>query len=448
MRRMLTYALVCLLAASCGLWTKYDGGRGPAEGEALGGTAVSGGSVLPWREVFTDPLLQAWIDTALVHNTDLQTAVLRVQAAEASLKAGRAALLPSLQAGAEASASDGARDWGLSLGSGWEIDLFGRLANAARGAQAGLEGSREDMRDVQVAVIATVAESYQQLLMLDSRLDVSRRTLANWDRSIQVLEALKMAGKTNDIAVLQARAKRLNLEASSIKTEAQIAQAESAFCALLGISPLDVTRSSLDNSPVAVPTSDGGLSVPAGALCGRPDVRSAEQALIAAYYATNAARAGLYPSLSLSGSLGWTDGSGSVTDPQSWIWRAAASLAQPILNGRRSRSALETARAAQQSASLAFRQSVLDAGMEVNAAIVDCENAGRRIEIDSAQRDALEQAVEKIGLMMRYSTTNYLEVLTAQQSLLDAELTLIADRSALMSARISLWRALGGGPAD
>lgn len=187
--------------------------------------------------------------------------------------------------------------------------------------------------------------------------------------------------------------------------------------------------------------------IPAGAVAARPDVRQAESALAQAFYATNEARGALLPSLTLSGTLGWTDSRGRISDPAEWIWNALGSLSAPVFNHGANVAALKIAKARQEEAKLQYRQTLLDAGREVNDALSSCQGAQARIGYDEAQCEALEAAVDKINLMMKYSSTSYLEVLTAQQSLLDAQLSLAQDRSSLFSAYISLFKALGGGVA-
>ncbi len=432
MKRLTILCFAACALLSCGIYGRYERPQLDVQADTL--------SLPSWRGVFADAALQALIDTALSRNTNRAVALLRVEEAEATLSAARLAFLPSL------SLTGGANLYetqNLSLGarSSWELDLVGRRRNGKRSAAAALWGSKTYARAVQTSLVASVATAYYTLLMLDAQLSISEQTLLNWDKSISVLESLKMAGKTNDIAVLQARAKKMNLEASSVSIRGNIAKAENALCALLGVPQRSIARGNLEGAELSFPWEGVALST----MAARPDVLQAEHALEQATYGTQGARAAFYPDLSLSGSLGWTSGGAPVTDPSAWIASALASLTAPVFSRGSNKASLRIAKARQEEAKLQYRQTLLDAGREVNDALAACQTAKERIEIDTRQQEALQQAVEKIELMMRYSHTNYLEVLTAQQSYLDAELKVVDDRVALIQGCISLYRALGGG---
>lgn len=452
-KNIIYFAAIALAAAgtaSCGIYGKYDT---PQMDVQPADTTIR---VPGWGSMFTDPCLQELIDTALSRNTDLQVARLRVEEARASLKSARLAQLPSLTldagtqipgSGGNLDGSDsGRRGWSFSVTgqAGWEVDIFARKANAARSAAASLAEYEAYAQAVQVELIASVAEYYYDLLMLDTQLEISSQTLDSWAESISVLESLKEAGRNNDIAVLQAKAKRLALQASQASIRASVTQTSDALCALMGVSGRDIRRGSLMEQDFPEDFLGG---IPAGAVAARPDVRQAESALAQAFYATNEARGALLPSLTLSGTLGWTDSRGRISDPAEWIWNALGSLSAPVFNHGANVAALKIAKARQEEAKLQYRQTLLDAGREVNDALSSCQGAQARIGYDEAQCEALEAAVDKINLMMKYSSTSYLEVLTAQQSLLDAQLSLAQDRSSLFSAYISLFKALGGGVA-
>lgn len=454
MRKNVIYFAAAALAvtgtASCGIYGKYNT---PQMDVQPADTVVY---VPGWRAMFTDPCLQDLIDTALVHNTDLQVARLRAEEARASLKSARLAQLPSLtlDAGTQVPGSGGNLDgsvkgqhgWSFSVTgqASWELDVFARNANAARGAAASLEEYEAYAQAVQVELISSVAEYYCNLLMLDAQLEISARTLDSWAESISVLEALKEAGRDNDVAVLQAKAKRLALQSSMESIRNNITLNSNALCALIGVPAREIARGTLEGQAFPEERLRG---IPAGTVAARPDVRQAESALAQAFYSTNEAKGALYPSLTLSGTLGWTDSRGKISDPSDWIWNALGSLTEPVLNHGANAAALKIARARQEEAKLQFRQALLDAGREVNDALGSCQSAVSRIAYDEEQCRALESAVDKIGLMMKYSSTSYLEVLTAKQSLLDAQLTLSQDRSSLLSGYISLFKALGGGIA-
>ena len=429
---LLTAAAVLALS-SCGIYGRYE--RPALDLELGDGTPVR---TVPWQERFQDPFLKDLIDTALANSTDLAVAMLKVEEARADLYRTRMAFLPSLDASATGDIVE--RSARASLNASWQADIFGKLRNANLAALSSLEGQAAYSQAVRCALIASVASSYYNLLALDSQLRISTSTLENWDKTISVLEALKMAGKTNDVAILQAKARKMNLESSSMRLRKNITTAENALRALAGKPDLEIRRGSMDGCSFPESMAEG---VPLGALAARPDVRRAESALATAFYNTAAAKAAFYPDITLRGSSEWLSASASDL-----AWSAIGSLAAPLLNRGIFKAGLKAARARQEEARLQFRQTLIDAGTEVNNALAEYYSAQERIETDSLQCRTLSDAVEKIELMMHYSTTNYLEVLTAQQSLLDSELTLVNDKLALADAWVALYQALGGGSGE
>lgn len=402
---------------------------------------------LSWRELFTDPQLQTLIETGLEQNTDLRIARLRTEAAEATLLNARLSYLPSVSLNPEGGISryDGATSKTYNLGASvsWEIDIFGKVTNAKRGAKAALEGSRAYAQAVQTRLVATIADSYYTLLMLDRQLAINERTLDTWEKTVRTLEALKKSGGANDAAVLQARANRMTVEGSVLSLRKSIRETENALSALLALPPQDIERGSLEWQRFPAEMSVG---VPLQLLANRPDVRQAEYNLAQAFYATNAARAAFYPSITLSGNAGWTNnGGGMILNPGKWLLGAVGSLTQPLFNKGANIANLRIAKTQQEEATLLFQQSLLDAGKEVNDALVQWQTARERIVIGGEQIATLQEAVRKTELLMRHSSTNYLEVLTTQQSLLTAELTDAQDRFDEIQGVINLYHALGGG---
>ena len=279
--------------------------------------------------------------------------------------------------------------------------------------------------------------------MLDRQLAINCRTLVTWEKSVKVLEALKQSGKSNDAAVLQARANRMALESSVLSLRQNIHETENALSALLAMPVQAIERGTLDGQRFPEELSVG---VPLQLLANRPDVRLAEYNLAQAFYATNAARAAFYPSLTLSGTLGWTNnGGGAILNPGKWLLGAIGTMVQPLFNKGINRANLKIAKAQQEEATLLFRQSLLDAGKEVNDALTGWQTARQRVEIDNNQIALLQEAVRKNEILMRHSPMTYLEVLTAQQSLLAAELTEAQDRFDEIQSVILLYHALGGG---
>ena len=401
--------------------------------------SVSTASV-SWDVMFTDPYLQDWIKTGLEYNTDLNIARLKVSEAEAALLAARWALLP----GADFNMQGGLPgQFSASIGASWQADIFGSLRNSKRKAQAALEQSEAYRQAVQTQLVATIANSYYTLLMLDEQLNISTRTMKTWDESIRTLEALKRAGKTNEAAVLQAKANKLSVEANILTLEKEILAVENSMCALLGLVPMPITRGTLAEQQLPQTLSAG---VPAELLSRRPDVRQAELALAQTFYSVNSAKASFYPNLSLSGALGWTTGNGNIVlDPGSLIANLIASVTQPVFGRGVNKARLQTAQAQHEQAAYRFRQSLLDAGVEVNNALTMWQTAQKRLELGKKQIVNLQAAVWNTQLLMKHGNADYLEVLTAQKNLLQAELTEASDRFDEIKSVINLYQALGGG---
>ncbi|MDT4511938.1 efflux transporter outer membrane subunit [Bacteroides cellulosilyticus] len=404
-------------------------------------------ATLGWRNLFSDKNLQALIEKGLERNTNLRVAHIRVKAAEAVLMNARLSYLPSvvLTPDGSISGTEGAKaikTYNLAASASWEIDLFGKVTNAKREALAALEGSRAYRQAVETQLIATIANSYYMLLMLDRQLIISEQTLITWKETEHSIEALKRAGKSNDAAVLQAKANRLALEASVVSIRKSIRETENVLSALLADTSHDIMRGALQKQQFPDTLSAG---LPIQLLANRPDVRQAEWNLAQAYYATNAARSAFYPSLTLSGSTGWTNNVGGVVvNPGSWLFSAVGSLMQPLFNKGTNIANLRQAKARQEEALLLFQQSLLDAGKEVNNALTRWQSARIRIDYVNQQIMTLQEAVRKTELLMQHTSINYLEVLTARQRLLEAELTQAQDKFEEIQGVIDLYHAVGG----
>lgn len=449
MKKLIISSLAACLLAGCGIYKPYS--RPEVETDGLYREIPTEDTVtiasLSWRELFTDEHLQTLIEKGLEQNTDLHIARLRVEEAEAVLKNARLSYLPSVSLSPEGGINryDGvtAKTYNLGASASWEIDIFGKVTNAKRGAWAALNGSWAYQQAVQTQLVATIANSYYMLLMLDRQLAINNSTLVTWEKSVKVLKALKQSGKSNDAAVLQARANRMTLESSILSLRQNIHETENALSTLLAMPAQAIERGTLDRQRFPEELSVG---MPLQLLANRPDVKQAENTLAQAFYATNAARAAFYPSITLSGSLGWTNnGGGAILNPGRWLLGAIGTMTQPLFNKGINRANLKIAKAQQEEATLLFRQSLLDAGKEVNDALTGWQTARQRVEIDNNQIALLQEAVRKTEILMRYSPTTYLEVLTAQQSLLAAELTEAQDRFDEIQSVILLYHALGGG---
>lgn len=444
MNRILTIILAGLTLSSCGLYKQYEREEmhfvdSLYRRMSVPTDTVSSASVT-WDKFFTDEHLQEWIKIGLDYNSDLHIARLKIEEAEAALNASHWALLP----GADFSMQGGLPgQFSTSIQASWQTDIFGGLRNSKRKAQAALEQSKAYRQAVQTKLIATIANSYYTLLKLDEQLNISNRTINAWEESIRTLEALKRAGKTNEAAVLQAKANKLSVEASILTLEKEILSVENSLCALLGIVPMQIKRSTLNDQILPEKLCAG---LPLELLNNRPDVRQAEMALAQAFYSVNSAKAAFYPNITLSGALGWTTGSGNiVVDPGSMIANLIAGLTQPVFGRGVNKARLATAQSQLEQAAYAFRQSLLDAGVEVNNALTLWQTAQKRVNLDKKQIMNLQAAIFNTQLLMKHGNAEYLEVLTAQKNLLQAELTEAADKYDEIISAVNLYQALGGG---
>ena len=443
--------IVCLAAAmtSCGIYKNYQ--RPDVVTDGLYGTAETADSTtlgdISWQEMFTDPQLQALIDLALTNNTDLQSAQWRVKEAEATLKSARLAYLPSFNfapQGTISSFDNGAasKTYSIPVTASWQIDIFGGLTNAKRKAKALYLQSREYQQAVRTQLIASVANLYYTLLMLDSQYEVTKETAAKWEESVRTMREMKAAGMTNEAGVAQYEGSYYGIVASLNDIEYSIRETENSLCSVLGEVPHEIVRGRLDEQQLP---DNLAVGVPVQMLSNRPDIRQAEYSLMQSFYATNAARSALYPSITLSGSAGWTNNAGVITNPGKLLLSAAGSLLQPIFNANANRANLKIAKAQQEESKLAFQQALLNAGAEVNTALTQCQTARAKTDLRIKQIEAMERAVESTELLMQHSSTTYLEVLTAQQSLLSAQLSQIADQFDEIQGVVNLYQALGGG---
>lgn len=401
-----------------------------------------------WREFFTDTLLQKYIERGLEYNIDMRNARLNIVQAEATLEAARMAFLPSVSASLQSTLSGGNGDgatlsYSLIPTASWEVDVFGRTRNAERGAEVALMQSKLMEQAVQSKLIVTIANSYYTLLMLDEQLKTSRHTLTTWEENIRTLTALKRAGKATEAAVLQAKANKFSVEGSVLTLERQIVEQEEALATLMGVLPFEIERGTLAEQTFPEQFSIG---VPLELVSQRPDVLQAEANLATKFFAVNEARAAFYPTITLSGSMGWSDAVGNViADPGEFILRLVGGVVQPIFSQGKNKMRLKIAETQQEAALLQYRQTILNAGAEVNSALKMWQTSRERYAIDLKQIVTLRAAVWNTQLLMKYGSASYLEVLTAQQNLHNAELAESTDRYNEIQGIIKLYYALGGG---
>lgn len=456
MRKITCITIICInmvLLSSCHIYRNYqrpdnlptDSLFRDADNQPVTDSLSLGD--LPWQEIFQDTLLQQYIRYGLEHNTDMQTALLRVDQAKAQLTAAKLSFLPSLTLSPQGTLTSTAgsktvKTYELPVQASWEIDLFGNLRNAKKGTQATLLQQQAYQQAVRSELIAGIANTYYSLLMLDEQVAISQSTLEVWKEQVRTMEARMKVGEETENAVTQARASLYELEATHNDLLRQQRETENSLCTLLGMTSRSLERGTLDKQifPETLPTG-----IPVRLLSRRPDIVQAEMTLANAYYTTNQARSAFYPNLNLSGSAGWTNALGqAVTNPGDWILSAVASLTQPLFNRGKLISNLRVSKDEEQIALLNYRQTLLDAGQEVNDALYATESAGRSLESHRKQCRELERTVQTSEALYRTGNATYLELLTARQSLLNARLNVVTDSFTQCQAVINLYQALGG----
>ena len=444
MKKILFVLTVATLLSSCSIYKKYsrpesistDGLYGKIEQKDT--TTMADVS---WREFFTDKYLQGYIEQGLKNNIDMAIAAERVSQAELALQSARLAFIPSFnfQPQFNYSTSSSLFSYSLPVRASWEIDIMARQINAKRRAEASLEQTKLYRRSVQTALVAAIANNYYTLLMLDAQLRVSRSTSKSWKENVRTMKAMKEAGMTNAASISQTEANSCSIDASLHDLEYKLVQAQNSFALLLGVTPQEFPRGELNGVDFK---QELLIGVPAQLLSRRPDLQQAEYNLHLAFYNTNIARAALYPSLTISGEAGWSQ---IISNPGGFFLSLGGSLLQPIFNAGRNRANLKIAESQQREALLNFHHTLLEAGNEVNTALAQCRSARSKTNLRIRQIQTLESAVYSTRQLMSHSEATYLEVLTAQQSLLSARLQQISDRFEGIQGVINLYRALGGG---
>lgn len=454
--------LVCLLALavlnSCGVYRKYHSqSDAPSDlfgsGDSIAQVALNDSSIatISWREFFTDPLLQNLIDSALSRNTDLQSARLMVEQAQASLRAAKLAYLPSLSLSPQASISStmgtngalspASYSYHIPLQLDWNIGISGSVTVNKRKTQAVLEQAKASRDATQANLISMVAQEYFQLLLLDKQLEILIVTDSLWNESLETERALWENGHAYSTAVNQMESSNLSVKTQIVDTKRYILSMENELCKLLRMTPRPIERSSWGEY---VLPERFGTGVPAVLLENRPDIKAADQALAEAFYNTAAARAQFFPSFSLQGLLGWTNSGGIIADPGALLLQAAASLMQPIFAQGKLRAQLKIAKYNQEDKLNRYVQTVIEAGNQVNEALADCQAAKDKAELYKRQVEVLHYAYAGTHELMNNGKATYIEVLTAQESLLAAQLNEVENLYNGSIALIALYIALGG----
>lgn len=451
--------MMCLTAmmSSCHIYKAYDRPetidasgiyRDPASAtDTLVSDTANMGN-LPWKEVFRDAKLQALIEEGLANNVDMQAAALRVEEAKVMLTAAKLSYLPTINFTPQGTLSSfdkskPSQTYQLPVSASWEIDLFGKILNAKRGQKVAYEQSKYSEQAVRSQIICGIANTYYSLLMLDRQVEITTETAAIYKENVRVMEAMKIAGMTTEAAVAQMRAASHQVEASLLDLKRQVRETENSLAVLLAKAPQPIDRSTLDEQVMPEELTAG---VPMQLLENRPDVKMAEMTLAAAYYTTNSARAAFYPGLNITGTAGWTNSAGiAVLNPGKLILNAVASLAQPIFNNGKLIANLKVSKAEEKIAQMNYQQTILEAGKEVSDALFLYDTQNKKLVEDRGQVDQLDKAVTYTKALFQSGDATYLEILTAQQNLLSAQLSEVSDNFQRMQAVINLYSALGGG---
>jgi len=458
MKKQIIYIMcVTALLSSCHIYKAYERTkdidtsglyRDPyAASDTLASTDTTSIGNVPWQDIFKDEKLQALILKGLNNNVDMQAAILRVEEAQAQLKAAKLSFLPSLSLGPEGTIShtEGytSKTYTLPVVASWQVDLFGSLLNSERGSKAALLQRKAYQQAVRSSLIANIANTYYTLLMLDKQLYISDKTSLIWKDNVRAMEAMKEAGLTTEAAVVQSKANSYQVEASLTDLRRQIRETENALSVLLAETPHSIDRGTLENQQLPEKLEAG---VPLALLSNRPDVKSAEMALAGAYYQTNQARSAFYPSVTLTGTAGWTNSAGGkIINPAFFAMQAVGQLSQPIFSRGKLIANLKVSKAEEEIAKNNFQQSLLNAGKEVSNALYLYDAASKKLTEHTAQADELTKAVDYTQSLFHSGKSSYLEILTSQQSLLSAQLNQVSDSFQRIQAVVNLYNALGGG---
>ena len=467
MKRIPFILAACLMLTGCGLYNKYQS-TVEAPANAFGTSALgtlSGDrneslAQLSWREFFTDPHLQVLIDQVLVNNTDLNSARIAVEKSEVSLKAAKMAYLPSLYfspQGTLASFDNSAfsKTYNLPLQLSMDVDVFGSITNKKRAAKAVLLQAQLGEEAIRSNLVSAVAQQYYLLLLLDRQLDILTQTDSIWNASLETEKSLYENGKAYSTAVNQLEASHLNVKTQIVDIRRNIRATENALCKLLGITPQSIVRSHWPSAAEYHTASENQrmfdskflkIGVPATMLEQRPDIRMANAAMEEAFYNTQAARAAFFPSITLSATGGWTNAAGSmVINPAKTFLNLVGSLTQPIFARGRLIANKKIAQLTEEDLKQKYVQTVIDAGNQVNEALCDCMAAREKHNYYHRQVEVLHEAYIGTHELMDNGKANYLEVLTAQENLLSAQLNEASNMYNGAQAIIALYVALGGG---
>ena len=468
-KNIITVAAVSTMLTSCGIYNKYHQ-KNEIPADAFGTTqdiTDAGGDTslaqMSWHEFFTDPMLQQLIEQVLANNTDLNSARIAIEKSQASLKAAKMAYLPSLYFSPQGTLSKfddnpWSKTYNLPLQLSMDVDLFGSITNKRRAAKAVLLQSQLNEEAVRANLISITAQQYYMLQLLDRQLEILTLTDSLWNASLETQKSLYENGKAYSTAVNQMESSYLNVKTQIVDTHRNIRATENAICKLLAETPQHIERSKWGSSALHHPDAMGDtgqrmfdtkylkIGVPATMLEQRPDIRRANYALEEAFYNTQAARSAFFPTITLTGTGGWTNSAGSmIVNPGKLLLSAVGSLTQPIFARGKINANYKISKLTQEDLQKKYVQTVIDAGNQVNEAMADCQAAREKYFYYHRQVEVLHDAYIGTHELMDNGKASYIEVLTAQENLLSSQLNEASNMYKGAQAVIALYIALGGG---
>jgi NodT family efflux transporter outer membrane factor (OMF) lipoprotein len=428
---------------------------------------------LSWKQLFTDKHLQRLIDTALHNNWDLQTAIQRVEMARANYLQTRGALKPSVQATASAGADKygdytlngvGNYDTNLSgnldkdqkipmpltpefflgLRSSWEIDLWGKLRNRKTASFHRILSSQKGVQLVSTLLVSEVSSRYYELLALDDEMEILRKNIELQEAAVEIVQALKAGGRATELAVQQFTAQLLRTRSLEAEFHQQIIETENELNLLLGRLPQQIERSKSILQYQLPETVQAGI--PSSLLLRRPDIQQAELELKASEADVEAARAAFLPSLTITPYLGLNAFStATLFNPASIAYGAIGGLAAPLFNRSALKGDHQRAMAASREAFYAYQKAIMSGYHEVVTGLKGLKNLQKQYDLTKKETEVLRTAVSTANDLYLAGAASYLEVITAQKSVVEAEINLITTKKEMMLTLVSLYRALGGG---
>lgn len=448
------FLIAVMILTSCKIAEKYKRPDGIA-GNGLFRDAITTDTTtiadISWKQMFTDTLLQHLIQEGINNNLDLKVAMARIKQAQANLQAEYDALFPTLDLHATFNNQKSANNiQGLSRyyqlfgSSTWEADIWGKLGSAKRAALVALQQSEAFKRAVQTQLVSDIATNYYTLLAYDAQLQLTVKTVDFRIQDVATMKQLKQSDVVTGAAVVESEANRYSVEVTIPDLKQNIRTTENTLSVLLGRNPGVIARDSLQDQQVRADLQTG---IPAQLLSRRPDVQEAEYQLRYNFELTNIAKSYFYPSLNITAQGGLSSGTLSqLFNSTSLFGNILAGLVQPVLNQGLNKQRLRVARAQQEESLYTFQKTLLSAGQEVSDALDSYHTASDKLTTRSLQIGFLMNAVDYTKELLKYTPTiNYTDVLTAEESLLAAQLNRINDKVQQLEAVVSVYRSLGGG---